>query len=125
VSVDRQRSKLAAVERQDLAVQQAIKQSFVAGYRAILWVALSLANRQFAECRRIDIKRKQQFVKRLAITPPSACCIVTMLVALASGHDRLMITTLMAVPTESTAGHDARPVWPFPQYAYARATLRA
>jgi EmrB/QacA subfamily drug resistance transporter len=43
VGIDRQRSKLAAIETEDLAVRQAIKQSFVAGYRAILWVALSLA----------------------------------------------------------------------------------
>jgi EmrB/QacA subfamily drug resistance transporter len=43
VGIDRQRSKLAAIETQDLAARQAIKQSFVAGYRAILWVALSLA----------------------------------------------------------------------------------
>jgi EmrB/QacA subfamily drug resistance transporter len=41
--VDRQRAKLAAIETEDLAVRQAIKQSFVSGYRAILWVALLLA----------------------------------------------------------------------------------
>jgi len=43
VGIDRQRSKLVAIETQDLAARQAIKQSFVAGYRAIPWVALSLA----------------------------------------------------------------------------------
>jgi hypothetical protein len=41
--IDRQPSKLAAIETQDVAARQAIKQSFVSGYRAILWVALSLA----------------------------------------------------------------------------------
>jgi len=41
--IDRQHSKLAAIETEDLAARQASKQSFVSGYRAILWVALSLA----------------------------------------------------------------------------------
>jgi hypothetical protein len=41
--IDKQRSKFAAIETSDVAAQQAIKQSFVAGYRAILGVALSLA----------------------------------------------------------------------------------
>jgi EmrB/QacA subfamily drug resistance transporter len=45
VGIDRQRSKLAAIETEDLAVRQAIKQSFVAGYRAILWVASAMTSK--------------------------------------------------------------------------------
>ena len=41
--IDRQRSRLAAIETDDSSARQAIKQSFVSGYRAILWVALALA----------------------------------------------------------------------------------
>jgi hypothetical protein len=41
--IDRQRSKLAAIETTDVPTQKALKQSFVSGYRAILWVAVGLA----------------------------------------------------------------------------------
>jgi len=41
--IDRQRSKLAGIETGNVAAQHAIKQSFVSGYRTILWVAVSLA----------------------------------------------------------------------------------
>jgi hypothetical protein len=41
--IDRQRSKLTAIETEDWAARQAIRQSFVSGFRAILWVAISLA----------------------------------------------------------------------------------
>jgi len=41
--IDRQRSKLAAIETEDVQAQQAVKESFVSGYRAILWVAVVLA----------------------------------------------------------------------------------
>jgi MFS family permease len=42
--IDRQRPKLAAIETNDVRAQQAIKESFVSGYRAILWVAVALAS---------------------------------------------------------------------------------
>jgi MFS family permease len=38
-----QRSKLAAIETKDASARQAIKESFVSGYRTILWVAAALA----------------------------------------------------------------------------------
>jgi EmrB/QacA subfamily drug resistance transporter len=41
--IDSQRSKLAAAETDDPRARQAIKESFVAGYRAVLWVAAGLA----------------------------------------------------------------------------------
>jgi EmrB/QacA subfamily drug resistance transporter len=41
--IERQRSKLAAIEIKDGRAQQAVKESFVSGYRAILWVAVALA----------------------------------------------------------------------------------
>jgi MFS family permease len=41
--VDRQRPRLAAAESDDPRVRRAIAESFVSGYRAILWVAVSLA----------------------------------------------------------------------------------
>jgi hypothetical protein len=41
--VDRQRPKLAAAESADPRVQRAIEESFVTGYRTILWVAVGLA----------------------------------------------------------------------------------
>lgn len=39
----RQRSKLAAIDIKDIRAQQAVKESFVSGYRAVLWVAVALA----------------------------------------------------------------------------------
>jgi hypothetical protein len=42
-SVERQRPKLAAIETTNAAARQAIEESFVAAYRAILWVATGLA----------------------------------------------------------------------------------
>ena len=41
--MEAQRSKLAAIETKDVRAQQAVKESFVSGYRAILWVAAELA----------------------------------------------------------------------------------
>jgi MFS family permease len=38
-----QRSKLAAIETNDARARQAIKKSFVSGYRTILWIAAALA----------------------------------------------------------------------------------
>jgi hypothetical protein len=38
-----QRSKLAAAETVDARGRQAIDEAFVAGYRAVLWVAVALA----------------------------------------------------------------------------------
>ena len=42
-NIDRQRSRLAAIETGNVRAQQAVKESFVSGYRAILWVAVALA----------------------------------------------------------------------------------
>jgi EmrB/QacA subfamily drug resistance transporter len=42
-NIEGQRSKLAAIEVNDVGAQQAVEESFVSGYRAILWVAVALA----------------------------------------------------------------------------------
>jgi EmrB/QacA subfamily drug resistance transporter len=42
-SIEAQRSKLAAIDTKDARAQRAVKESFVAGYRTILWVAAGLA----------------------------------------------------------------------------------
>src|SRR5215469_13339208 len=41
--IEGQRSKLAAIETKDARARQAIEESFVSGYRTILWVAAGLA----------------------------------------------------------------------------------
>jgi MFS family permease len=41
--IEGQRSKLAAIETRNVLAQQAVGESFVSGYRAILWVAVVLA----------------------------------------------------------------------------------
>ena len=43
-AIDRQRPKLAAIEINDVRAQLAIKESFVSGYRAVLWIAVALAS---------------------------------------------------------------------------------
>ena len=43
VQIKAQRSKLAAAETQDVDGRKAIVEAFVAGYRAVLWVAVGLA----------------------------------------------------------------------------------
>jgi len=42
-NIEAQRSKLAAIQTEDAQVRRAIQESFVAGYRTILWVAVGLA----------------------------------------------------------------------------------
>jgi EmrB/QacA subfamily drug resistance transporter len=42
-NIEGQRSKLAAIETKDARASQAIEESFVSGYRTILWVAAGLA----------------------------------------------------------------------------------
>jgi EmrB/QacA subfamily drug resistance transporter len=41
--IESQRSKLAAVQTTNSAARQAIAESFVAGYRSVLWIAISLS----------------------------------------------------------------------------------
>jgi hypothetical protein len=41
--IEGQRSKLAAIQTKDVPARQAVDESFVAGYRTILWVAAGLA----------------------------------------------------------------------------------
>jgi hypothetical protein len=42
-NIEGQRSKLAAIETEDAQARQAVEESFVSGYRTILWVAAGLA----------------------------------------------------------------------------------
>ena len=42
-NIEAQRSKLAAIEVTNDSAKQAVRESFVSGYRAILWVAIGLA----------------------------------------------------------------------------------
>jgi hypothetical protein len=41
--VDSQRSKLAAIETTDSDARKAIRESFVVGYRSVLWIAVALS----------------------------------------------------------------------------------
>jgi hypothetical protein len=41
--IDSQRSKLAAIETPHTGARQAIAESFVTGYRVVLWIAAALA----------------------------------------------------------------------------------
>lgn len=41
--IDSQRSKLAAIQTENSAAREAISESFVAGYRALLWIAVALS----------------------------------------------------------------------------------
>jgi MFS family permease len=41
--IDSQRSKLAAIESTSSAARRAIAESFVAGYRSLLWIAVALS----------------------------------------------------------------------------------
>jgi hypothetical protein len=41
--VDSQRPKLGAIQTDDLRARRAVAESFVDGYRAVLWVAVGLA----------------------------------------------------------------------------------
>ncbi|QOY86413.1 MFS transporter [Paludibaculum fermentans] len=41
--IESQRTKLAAIESDDIPTQQAVKESFVSGYRTVLWLAVALA----------------------------------------------------------------------------------
>ena len=43
VQIEGQRSRLAAAETTDVGGRQAIEEAFIAGYRAVLWVATGLA----------------------------------------------------------------------------------
>jgi hypothetical protein len=41
--IDSQRSKLAAIQTTNSAARRAIAESFVAGYRSLLWIAIALS----------------------------------------------------------------------------------
>jgi hypothetical protein len=41
--IESQRPKLAAIETDDARVREAVDESFVAGYRVVLWMAVALA----------------------------------------------------------------------------------
>jgi EmrB/QacA subfamily drug resistance transporter len=57
--IDEQRSKLAAIKTADPGARQAIAESFVAGYRAVLWTAVALAlASSFSAAIFIDLKEK-------------------------------------------------------------------
>jgi hypothetical protein len=54
--VERQRPELAGIETTDAGAHQAVEQSFVSAYRAILWVANGAGHRQFPKRRDMDIE---------------------------------------------------------------------
>jgi len=43
MEIDAQRSKLAAIQTNNTRAKQAVKESFVSGYRATVWIAVALA----------------------------------------------------------------------------------
>ena len=58
--IDSQRSKLAAIQTVNSAARRAIAESFVAGYRSLLWIAaaLSIAS-SLSAALFIDLKEKR------------------------------------------------------------------
>lgn len=62
VQIDRQRSKLAAIDTEDPRVRQAIQEAFVGGYRTVLWLAAGLAlASSLSAAEMIEIERRSEY----------------------------------------------------------------
>ena len=61
--IDSQRSKLAAIQTTDSQARKAVAESFVAGYRSVVWIAVALLRCQFSQRSASDQRQKENLTK--------------------------------------------------------------